>query len=62
MNKYHNHEHYHEPTAGQALENITREERRRRRPRVYRAPVKPREAPGYRPFEEAFEHAGFISS
>ena len=42
--------------------NIMREERRRRRPRVYRSPVKPREAPGYYPFKEAFEYANFIPS
>ena len=62
MSKYRNHEHYHDPTAGQALANIAREERRHRRPRVYRAPVKPREAPGSKPFEEALEHADFIPS
>jgi len=56
MNKYRNNEYYRDPTAGQALDNITREERRRRRPRAYRAPVKPREAPGYRPFEEVFRN------
>ena len=60
-NSYRNHEHYHDPTAGQALDNVMREERRRRRPRVYRAPVKPREAPGYFPFKEVLENADIPS-
>ena len=59
---YRNSEHYPDPTAYEALMNIMREERRHRRPCVYRAPVRPREAPGYYPFKEAFEHANFISS
>ena len=42
--------------------NIMREERLRRRPRVYRSPVKPREAPGYYPFKEAFERENYIPS
>ena len=59
---FYNSEGYFDPTAGAAIINIMREERRRRRERVYRAPVKPRETPGYYPFKEAFEHANFISS
>ena len=59
---YYNAEHYPDPTAGQAIANIMREERRRRRPRVYRYPIRPREAPGHYPFKEAFEDANFIPS
>jgi len=61
MKNCRNHEHYHDPTAGQALENVARDERRRRRPRVYRAPVKPREAPGHFPFNEVPENADIPS-
>jgi hypothetical protein len=49
---YYNAEHYPDPTAYEALINITREERRRKRNRRSRQPCKPRETPGYRPFEE----------
>jgi len=56
MSKYRNNEYYRNPTAGQALDNIAREEQRRRRPRIHRALVKPREAPGYRPFEEVLRN------
>lgn len=59
---YYNAEHYPDPTAYEALMNIMREERLRRRPRVYRSPVKPREAPGYYPFKEAFERENYIPS
>ena len=59
---FYNGEHYPDPTAYEALLNIMREERLRRRPRVYRSPVRPREAPGYYPFREAFENASFIPS
>lgn len=31
MRKYRNHEGYSDPTAGEAMSNVTREERRRRR-------------------------------
>jgi len=63
MRKYfYNAEHYPDPTAYEALINITREERRRRRERVCRAPCRPRETPGYYPFKEAFENANFIPS
>ena len=58
---YYNASHCPDPTAYEALINITREERRRK-PRVYRTPVKPREVPGYYPFKEAFEHANYIPS
>jgi hypothetical protein len=51
---YYNAEHYPDPTAYEALINITREERRRKRNRRNRQPCKPREVPGYRPFEEVF--------
>jgi hypothetical protein len=62
MHKYfYNGEHYPDPTAYEALLNIMREERRRA-PRVYHAPVKPREAPSYYPFKEAFENANYIPS
>jgi len=57
---YYNVEHYPDPTAYEALINIMREELRRER--VNRAPCKPREAPGYYPFKEAFEHANYIPS
>jgi len=40
-NHYYNGEGYYDPTAGAALDNIMREERRNRKPRVYRAPSKP---------------------
>ena len=59
---YYNHEHYPDPTAGEAIANIMREERRRARSRRYNGPVKPREAPGYFPFKEAFENANYIPS
>jgi len=45
-NGYYNGEGYYDPTAGAALANIEREERRNRKPRVYRAPYRPRETPG----------------
>jgi hypothetical protein len=59
---FYNAEHYPDPTAYEAIMNVMREERRRRRPRVYRAPVKPRETLGYYPFKEAFENADYIPS
>jgi len=40
-NGYYNGEGYYDPTAGAALANIEREERRNRKPRVYRAPAEP---------------------
>ena len=40
-NGYYNGEGYYDPTAGAALENIEREERRNRKSRVYHAPSKP---------------------
>jgi len=47
---YYNGEGYYDPTAGAALENIEREERRNRKPRakprVYHAPCKPDAKPG----------------
>ena len=46
---YYNGEGYYDPTAGAALDNIEREERRNRKPRVYRAPCRPRETPGNKP-------------
>jgi len=55
-----NSEGYFDPTAGAAIINIMREELRRER--VYRASCRPREAPGYYPFKEAFEHADYIPS
>jgi hypothetical protein len=53
---FYNGEHYPDPTAYEALVNIAREERRRRRNRRSHYPCKPREAPGYRPFEEVLGH------
>ena len=52
---YYNGEHYPDPTAYEALVNITREERRNRQPRVYHAPCKPREVPGQKAVKEALE-------
>ena len=40
-NGYYNGEGYYDPTAGAALANIEREERRNRPPRVYHAPAQP---------------------
>jgi hypothetical protein len=54
---YYNAEHYPDPTAGQALDNIMREERRNRRARVYHAPCKPREVPGQKAVKEALERS-----
>ena len=42
---YYNGEGYYDPTAGAALENIEREERRNRKARVYHAPAKPNAKP-----------------
>ncbi len=41
MRRYRNHEGYSDPTAGQAMENITREERRRRRALPIQKELKP---------------------
>ena len=46
MRRYRNHEGYSDPTAGQAMVNITREERRRRRmPRIQEAPAEEKSQP-----------------
>ncbi|MCL2107032.1 MAG: hypothetical protein FWH26_08270 [Oscillospiraceae bacterium] len=58
---FYNGEHYPDPTAYEALLNIMREERRRA-PRIYRDPVKPREVPGQKAVKEAFENANIIPS
>ena len=44
-NSYYNGSHCADPTAYAALNNIEREERRNRKPRVYRAPAKPNAKP-----------------
>jgi hypothetical protein len=49
---YYNGEGYYDPTAGAALENIEREERRNRKPRVYHTHSKPGETPGSKPQEQ----------
>ena len=53
---YYNGEGYYDPTAGAALDNIEREERRNRnknrKPRVYHTHSKPGETPGSKPHEQ----------
>jgi len=57
-NDYFNASHLPDPTAYEALVNVTREEERRRRNRrraKSRDPNKPPPAPGNKPFEEALK-------
>jgi len=54
---YYNGSGYYDPTAGAALYNIEREERRNRKPRVYHAPAKPNVKPGQKAVKEALEQS-----
>lgn len=49
---YFNGEHYYDPTAGQALDNIEREERRNRKPRTHHTNTKPGQPPSSKPHEQ----------
>lgn len=45
MRRYRNHEGYSDPTAGQAMEHITREERRRRKALIQSEDAQPADKP-----------------